>query len=244
MNTELRNYWYAICLMPHMVKTDDPEIRNKFVACLVGDELADDKEFEAMAKAVTTCTYDSCHWRYNGACFHPFRPGSVIDAIFTSVFRGDPNARPLVKEDAEDHLDNRKCAGCAMGATKWMLHESAFNGLGHVYDRMMENVAKHGTLYGYTWEKFWSQHSYAIDNVPFFEHGKFKDYEGNVRAHFKRLLERHYKILEKAVSWQVPWDKRNEREDAIAKALGTVRFELVMHFANYWEKELYKKEDA
>lgn len=244
MNTELKNYWYAMCLMPHMVKTDDPEIRNKFVACLVGDELADDKEFEAMNEAVTTHSCDWCHWRYDGACFHPFRPGGMIDAIFTSIFRGDPNATPLVKKDAEDHLDNRKCYGCTMRASKWTLHESAFNGLGHVYDRMMEDVARHGTLYGRSWEEFRKGYSGYIDNTPFFDGGSFKQYEGNIRAHFNRLLERHYKILEKAVSWHVPWDKRNEREDAIAKALGTVRFELVMHFANYWEKELYKKEDA
>ena len=241
MKADLRNYWVELCLVPYKVRHDDPEALNKFVACLVGDELADDKEFKGMSEgAVTCCSYGPCHWKYNGSCFHPFRPGSMCDALFTSVFRGDANAGPLVDGDTEGYLDHRRCCGCSIGCSKWTLQESAFNGLGRMYDEMFRTVETHRTLF-HTWKQFRSRYSHVIDKVPFFR-DSFVDYEDNIRAHFDRLAERHYKILEQAVSWK---DVSSERhDDNVANALKAIRFELVMHFANYWDKELYKREDA
>ena len=242
MKADLRNYWVELCLVPYKVSRGNPETINKFVACLVGDETADDKEFGEMSGgAVTCCAHGPCHWEHDGSCFHPFRPGSMCDALFTSVFRGEPNAKQLVDKDTEEYLDHRKCGTCSMGCSRWTLHESAFNGLGHMYDHMFEEVERHGTLF-HPWKQFRSRYSHVIDKVPFFLRGSFADYEDNIRAHFDRLAERHYNILEQGVSWKdVPLDKHN---DNVANALKAVRFELVMHFANYWDKELYKREDA
>ena len=165
----------------------------------------------------------------------------MCDALFTSVFRGEPNARQLVDKDTEGYLDRRKCCGCFIGCSRWTLQESAFYGLGHMYDEMFRTVETHRTLF-HPWKQFRSRYSHVIDKVPFFHGSPFADYEDNIRAHFDRLAERHYKILEQAVSWK---DVSSERHnDNIANALKAIRFELVMHFVNYWDKELYKREDA
>ena len=42
MKVDLQRYWALMCILPIGVGM---EHRNKYVACLIGDELADDEEF-------------------------------------------------------------------------------------------------------------------------------------------------------------------------------------------------------
>lgn len=237
MNVELRNHWVTMCLLPYKVK---PHLRNKFVACLIGDEMASDKEFAEMADdgvrvGRTACS--GCKFRYQGSCFHPFRPGDMVSAIFTSVMRGQHNAQELVDEKVEGYLDNRSCDWCSMACSQEMLWNSAFSGLNKLYDQMFDNV-KHGTFYC-KWQEFRSRYKSVIDDVPYFESGEYSEYEDNIRSHFDRMAERHYNELKAALA--APW---KEHKEAVAKALSKVRFELVTHFMNYWEARLFEKTDA
>ena len=238
MNTDLKTHWFTMCLLPHVVNKDTPEVRGKFVACLLGDEQANDAEFCEMLRNVSTYTVGPCRWRYEGACFHPFRPGSMVSAIFASCFnRDDPGITPILEDKTFDYLDHRKCVGCGMQVSKWTLLESAFHGYGRMYDDMMENAVGSRTLYGIDWVKFRKRYSGMIDDVRLFEGGCLAVYEPNVRRHLEELAEKHYKLLEVALS--APYDNVDE---AVDKAVNAIRFELVMHFSHYWEKELYKKE--
>ena len=238
MNPDLANYWAELCLMPHNVKK---EMRNKFVACLMGDEIADDNEFEEFSKGMcgAPCgSGDGCKWKYQGSCFHPFRPGNIGEAIFSSVFRNEPNAESLVNNKVVDSLDNRRCHECVLKCSEDMIWRSAFDGMGRLYDHMLQTVESHHTLYGRSWEDFRKGFSYFLDGKKYFEHGDFAKYEKNIRNHFEKMAERHYHELESALSKDY-----KDPEDMI-KAISKVRFELATHFMTYWDAEGYKNAEA
>lgn len=244
MNAELKNNWAAMCLAPYKVRK---EVRNKFVACLIGDELASDEEFMEMRNGVEGTPRDGgCKFSFMGSCFHPFRPGSLVSAIFAHCFRGQSNAEELVKKETVDHLDNRKCCGCCMTCSKYLLDESAFNGLTRLYDDMFDRV-HNGNFYGVKWEDFRERYKSSIDDVPYFDarigdNREYVKYEDNIRAHFDSMAERHYHELEAAVmDITVPYDKRN---GVVLKALSKVKFELATHFMTYWETEQYKNPET
>lgn len=236
MNVELKNNWAAMCLAPYKVRK---EVRNKFVACLIGDELASDEEFMEMRNgAVGTPGDGGCKFSFMGSCFHPFRPGSLVSAIFAECFRSQDNAKKLVEKETFDYLDNRKCCGCCMTCSRYLLDESAFHGLTLLYDDMFDRVLNRN-FYGVKWEDFRERYKRLIDDVPYFDvrvgaNREYVKYEDNIRAHFDSMVERHYHELEAAVmDITVPYDK-------VLKALRKVKFELATHFMTYWETEQYK----
>ena len=235
MKAELANSWVIMCLAPIKVSQ---EVRDKYVACLIGDEECTDLQFMTMcAHASRFVSHGSCHWCFEGSCFHPFRPGGLGSAIFTSSFRDQPNAGKLVDDATKGFLDNRKCHGeCALSLGKGFLFDSAYNGLQLLYGNMLDLASK-GALY-YKWEDFRKRYESVIDKASycFFKGDIFAKYENNIRKHFDRIAERHYHELKAAVMGK--GDKKS-----VAYAVAKVKFELATHFMNYWEKELYKEED-
>ena len=235
MKAELANSWVIMCLAPIKVSQ---EVRDKYVACLIGDEECTDLQFMTMcAHASIFVSHGSCHWCFEGSCFHPFRPGGLGSAIFTSSLRGVTNNGALVDKDTEGFLDNRKChCDCPLLLSKGFLFDSAYNGLQHLYEAMLEMASK-GTLYK-KWEDFRERYESVIDNASysFYPGDLFTKYENNIRKHFDRMAERHYHELEAAVLGK--GDKKS-----VAYAVAKVKFELATHFVNYWEKELYKEEN-
>lgn len=245
MKADLENNWIMMCLVPYCVAE---EHRNKFVACLLGDELATDEEFEKMSRGgdFHICRR-GCKFFYMGSCFHPFRSGSLCDAIFSSVFRGQPNAAPLVNGKACDALDSRRCNYCCLSlSNEW--DDTEFKRIERFYGDLIEDSSKHRTLYGRTYDELISRGLKSCEGKGFFTwHPLMKEYEDNVRRHFDKMTREHYKLVVDAIDEDSKsirdMDERNGKS-ALAKALLKVRLDLVTHWMNYWAAGKYKEEEA
>ena len=246
MKADLAKNWIMMCLIPYGVAE---EHRNKFVACMLGDEIATDEDFEKMALDMFTEKIGSgCKFSYAGACFHPFRPGSMCDAIFSDCLRGCSNASPLVNDKACDALDTRKCFGCQLSfSSDW--YGTEFNHVKRFYEELIDDASKHRTLYGRTYEEMFDRGLSQDNKFRGFFPGcvGMKQYEDNVRRHFDKMTREHYKLVVDAIDE----DERSisdvyeqNGKSALAKALLKVRLDLVTHWMNYWSAGKYKEEEA
>lgn len=243
MKVDLKNNWIVLCLAPFGVSMRHMD---KFVACLLGDELCTQDEFVDMFSDSKSPFGDSscckCKYCMSGACFHPFLPGSIVDAIFSSSFRGSGNGDAFVNEDAVHSLDNRKFGRCSMFCP-YEISKTAFNGVQMFYERLIEDACKDCSLFGVKFEKFRNGFSNYIDERDFFEKGSpYEPYIGNIRRHFDSLMERHFKMIDDAISGCKSIDL-DETKKATSKAMTRIRWELVTHYMNYWMPENYKKEE-
>ena len=243
MKVDLKNNWIVLCLAPFGVPIRHMD---KFVACLLGDELCTQDEFvEMFADAKSPFGGSSCcNCKYcmSGACFHPFLPGSIMDAIVSSSFMGRRNGDAFVNEDAVNSLENRKFGRCSMFCP-YEIRKTAFEGMQMFYDRLIEDVRKDCSLFGAKFEKFRNGFSTYIDKRYFFDKGSpYEPYLGNIRRHFDSLMERHFKMIDDAISGCRSID-RDGTEKAISKAITRIRFELVTHYMSYWLPENYKNEE-
>lgn len=245
MKADLANNWIMMCLIPYGVSE---EHRNKFVACMLGDEIASDDEFWKMAGRGCGFNGDSigCRFSFAGSCFHPFRPGSLCDAIFSSTMREYETANPLVNEEACEALDKRKCHSCYLSLSrKW--DGTEFGRIERFYSDLIEEASKHRTLYGRTYDEFISRGLKSSEWKGFFpDHSKMKQYEDNVRRHFDNMTREHYKIVVDAIeedSKSIRDVDEQNGKSALAKALLKVRLDLVTHWMNYWAAGKYKKEE-
>lgn len=246
MKADLRNYWIVMCLAPFVV---DAQHRNKYTALLLGDEIADDKEFEKMfvdggCTPAPTGYWGDCKFCFEGSCFHPFRPGSMCDAIFSSAFRGCSNGEVFTNEKACEALDGRRCRACVMCMPDSLSHKSAFYGVERFYNDLLEAASESG-LYGHTFESFRKRHADLIDTRNFFETGMYKPYEDNVRRHFDKMMERHYRCIEEAIKADAQrfYEKDGGKKE-LGKAMLSIKFELVTHWMNYWVAQKYKEVEA
>lgn len=244
MKTDLRNVWGIICLAPYWV---DSQYRNKFTSLLLGDELASDDEFVSMfdvgngfMNRKNTSYWGNCKFRISGSCFHPFRPGSMVDAIFTSSFRHVENGEQFVDKDACDALDNRACDGCTLCMPS-ILIDSAFGGLDRFYRDLLDRVCNDKYLYG-GFKDFRERYTSLIDDVPYFETGKYKEFEDNIRKHFEKMMERHYNMLSNALEQERMIIDRKDKK-MLAHAINLIKFEFVTHWKTYWAAQKYKEEE-
>ena len=244
MKADLSNNWIMMCLIPYGVAE---EHRNKFVACMLGDEIASDEEFCKMAYG--GCEFNlgavGCKFSYDGSCFHPFRPGSLCDAIFSSVMRGCVNAGPLVNEEACKALDHRRCLHCCLSLSKkW--DNTDFERIERFYSDLIEDASKHRTLYGRTYDELISRGLKSSEGKGFFMWlPNMKQYEDNVRRHFDKMTREHYKLIVDAIdedSKSISDEDEQNGKSALAKALLKVRLDLVTHWMNYWSSGKYKEE--
>lgn len=246
MKADLANNWIMMCLLPYGVAE---EHRNKFVACMLGDEIASDEEFWNMAD--DGCEFKigevGCKFSYDGSCFHPFRPGSLFDAISSSVMRGCGNAGSLVNEEACKALDHRHCHYCCLSLSKkW--DNTEFERVRRFYSDIIDDASNHRTLYGRTYDGLISSGLKSSEGRGFFPgHPKMKQYEDNVRRHFDKMTREHYKLIVDAIDEDsksiLDVDEQNGKS-ALAKALLKVRLDLVTHWMDYWAAGKYKKEEA
>ena len=245
MKADLMNSWIMMCLLPNVVRDEHID---KYVACLLGDEMATDEEFAGMA--YTGCSHvceNGCRFLYDGQCFHPFRPGSVFGAIFATAFRHEA-AKDLVRESNVKALDSRdrRCHGCCCLRIPGFreIEDSAFACVERFYDELIECASKHKTLWSRSYGAFRNAYARGIDSKGYFlDCSSLKDYEQNVRRHFDRMMEYHFKIVEDAIAEDAksPIDKGGKSE--LGKSLMKLRFDLVTHGMNYWGAEGYKEED-
>lgn len=222
--------------MPHKISKDN---RDKFVACLLGDELMTDKEFaEVFNSGHVMCGGWNCGFCYHETCAHPFRPGSLVDFIFADAFSGHDNAKELIDDEAAEALNSRKCCGCSDYFGGNVL-DTAFRGIKMFYDWMFERD-KYGYLCNIPdWDDFrkrgWGNY---FDGVPLFKDGnEYGQYEDNIRKHFLDMMRSDYDKLVSVVSEN---KGRINSSEEINKCIAEIKYGLVMHFVNYWEKEEYK----
>lgn len=246
MKADLANNWIMMCLIPYGVAE---EHMNKFVACMLGDEIASDDEFLKMSTRVFGFNpgTDCCRFSFEGSCFHPFRPGSLCDAIFSSTMREYESAKPLVNEEACKALDQRRCHHCCLSLSgEW--DETEFERVRRFYSDLIEDASKHRTLYGRTYDDLISMGRRYSEGKGFFPgYPLMKQYEDNVRRHFDKMTREHYKIVVDAIDE----DSKSLRDlndgngkSALAKALMKVRLDLVTHWMNYWAAGKYKEEEV
>ena len=244
MKTDLANSWILMSLLPYGV-ADDPEYRNKYVACLIGDELATWPEFLELGDHPfgTPVQYRengmSCKFNYSGSCFHPFLPGSMVDAIFSDCMRGHDNAGPLVNETACRALDHRSCRGCCLHMAR-VDDDSAFAIVERFYDSLFDILSKEKYLYWKSFDEFMEKdvgHAATLSDKKFLLGGSAQ-YEENVRDHFEKMMRRHFQVAFDAS--RSGGGKIENEENAVAKALLSIRMDLVTHWRNYWVPGKYK----
>lgn len=224
---------------------------DKFVACMLGDELADSREFIAMtsqcewpddAKPAIMGHYrlvapGGCRYCFNGACFHPFRPGSMIGAIFADCFGrlGSRDADSLIDKTSEKAMEYRSCTGCRFNMQPYRSKEdSAFAGLQYFYRDMFEDVEKHHTLFSRDFDTFRKRYESYLKDPYWPEGNPLREYEDNIRDHFERMIRRHYAMMEEGV-------KDGGKE--LADARLSVIMELVMHW-RYWLDGKFKSKEV
>lgn len=240
MKADLCDSWILLAIAPFGVSGEQ---RNKYVSCLLGDELADDDEFWKLCESQFVVDGYSigseCKHCYRGSCFHPFRPGQLAMAIFADCFGSQPNAKEITPEKEKEFLGNRRCRGCAIRVTE-KLHDTAFYGVRKFYEEMLERVTKHRTLYGIKYEKFRSDYGRGINGIKYFSMGDpINGYEDNVSGHFEKMMQHHYESLERAILRDTGKLKDKELNDAIQRVI----YDLVTHFSWYWEAGKYKEKD-
>ena len=245
MKADLANNWILMCLLPNVVKD---ELVDKYVACLLGDEIATDHEFDGMR--VMGYHYpvgDGCRFQFNGTCYHPFRPGSMVSAIFATSFRGELNAKEIVKDEILDVMDNRerRChppCGCCLSVPDFRnMDDSAFLCIERFYEELFER-AKAKTLYGRTYADFRSNYARGIDEKGFFfDCSPLKEYEDNIRRHFNEMMKEHFDLISNAIDEDAMSIEDKKGKSNLGKAIVKVRFDLVTHSMNYWAQEKYKE---
>lgn len=237
MDGHLRSDWVELCLMPHNVRK---ESWDKFTACLLGDEKMNDEEFAKAFGGGGGCGDGSCQYCYQGACAHPFRPGSLVGMIAASVWSSTPNAKPLWNEKEKEYLDHRGCFNCSDCCSQKRLFDSAFKGLERFYEDILEKLEK-----GYPipeWEEYrkrnWGPY---FDGIEFFpDGGRYAQYEDNIRKHFLNMVRRDYDKAVAVLSEKCEIGKYDEHKKHVAECIGEIRFGLLTHFITYWSKEGYK----
>lgn len=249
MKTDLARNWVKMAVLPY---GPADKFRNKYVACLLGDEIATDKEFREMSESHSDLTSliptSGCMFSYNGSCFHPFRTGCIVDAIFADCFGGEANAAPIVNKEALSALENRgcsRCLGCCLKMER-VDDDSAFYAVSRFYDVLIE-AATSNSLYWGKYEEFVDRHvGTGIDGKKFLDN--LPQYEENVRAHFDKMMRRHFKLVMDASEadgglWNLGDDERRKKSQ-LPRAILTIRFDLVTHWMSYWIAGKYKEKEA
>lgn len=245
MKADLANNWILMSILPYGV-ADDPEFRNKYVACMLGDELATWNEFLELGAHPfgSPVLYGekgtSCKFNYGGSCFHPFLPGSMVDAIFSDCMRGHDNAGPLVNKTACEALDSRSCRGCCLHFAL-LDDDSGFEVVRRFYDRLIEIMEKDRFMYWNSFEEFQDKECNGDMSGKKFLKGGFSQYDDNVRDHFDKMMRWHFKLAHDAC-------RSNSRGDdsikEISKAMMLIRLDLVTHWRNYWAQGKYKEKEV
>lgn len=240
MKADLASWWTLLAVAPFGVTG---EMRNKYVACLLGDELADDDEFREMSRnqfvSEGMLRGTSCRFEYRGTCFHPFRPGQLAMAIFADCLGGYSTAEKIVPQEEKRLLDCRGCEGCIFKVTE-ELADSSFGGVSRMYGEMLERAGK-GSLYSVPYEKFRSDYAWGIDKNKYFAYGEpLAKFEDNVRRHFDGLMKYHYNSIEAAIRRSYG---KVKGDNELCDAIQSVKLDLVTHFMWYWIPEKYKEAD-
>lgn len=243
MKADLANSWIMMAILPNVVKD---EVINKYVACLLGDEIADNREFAGMM--VNGWHYpagDGCRFNFNGTCYHPFRPGSMMSAILAMSFRGERNAKGLVKDEIYEVMDddNRRCrhCGCCLSIPGYReMEDSAFLCVERFYEELFERAGGR-SLYGRTYMDFRKVYARGIDEKGFFlDCSHLKEYEPNIRRHFDEMMKSHFDLISDAIDRDSMSIEDKKGKSCLGKAIMKVRLDLVMHSRNYWAQEKYK----
>lgn len=232
---DLENNWVSLCLMPHRV---NEAMRDKFVACLLGDEEMTDAEFNQTFAGCPSGR--GCEFCFEGACSHPFRPGSLVGMIFASCLGDQKNAKELVNENDKRHLETRRCYGCTECFSSQRLLDGPFRGIQQFYERLFDE-AEHD-YHTIDWDDFrnrgWGCY---FDGCKFFpDGGMYYPYEENVRKHFLDMMRADFDELAAVMNEKRDYTKYKERKAKIEKCVAGIKFRLITHFMNYWEKEGYK----
>lgn len=249
MKADLANFWELLCIFPTHVPE---EHRNKYVACLLGDEELSAEEFEKLAFSSTEnshCNDTSCKWRFNGACFHPFRPGGLIETIFSHIGKelGD-SGKILSYPGLDASMESRKCEvrKCEWRMPEWA-EESAFRGVADFYRQVIfkGDLSIPSAYYAQPYEKVRERYTCSIDEKPFFPQSKegcCPYSEDEIRTHFEEMMHRHYDMLLNAGKFKAE-DGMNRTREGISKALDLIRLDLLMHWKIFWATKSQKKEE-
>lgn len=245
MKADLANSWIMMCIVPNVVTG---EMVDKYVACLLGDEMATDYEFDGMRmKGYHWPVGEGCRFSFNGTCYHPFRPGSMISAIFATSFRGESNAGSLVKKEILDVMDSReRCCrppcGCCLSLPGFReMEDSAFACIERFYEELFER-AKSRSLYGRTFAEFRDFYARGFfEKGFFFDCSQIKEYEDNIRRHFNEMMKEHFDLISNAIDEDAMSIEDKKGKSNLGKAIVKVRFDLVTHSMNYWAQEKYKE---
>lgn len=245
MKADLANSWIMMAIVPNVVTGD---FVDKYVACLLGDEIATDDEFDGMR--VKGCHWpvgNGCRFNLNGTCYHPFRPGSMISAIVATSFRGQDNSGSLVNNKIVDVMDSqeRRChppCGCCLSLPGFReMENSAFACIERFYEELFER-AKSKTLYGRTFAEFRDFYARGfLDKGFFFDCSQLKEYEPNIRCHFNEMMKEHFDLISNAIDEDAMSIEDRKGKSHLGKALVKVRLDLVTHSMNYWAKGKYKE---
>ena len=245
MKADLANSWIMMCIVPNVVTG---EMVDKYVACLLGDEMATDHEFDGMRlTGYHWPVGEGCRFCLNGMCYHPFRSGSMISAIFATSFRGEANAGSLVKKEILDVMDSRerRCrppCGCCLSLPGFReMEDSAFACIERFYEELFER-AKSRSLYGRTFAELRDFYARGIDkNGFFFDCSQLKEYEDNIRRHFNEMMKEHFDLISNAIDEDAMSIEDRKGKSNLGKAIVKVRLDLVTHSMNYWANGKYKE---
>lgn len=241
MNVDLTDNWIEMSLMPVIV---DNGWIDQYVAYLLGDEMASDAGFaELMGHVRVLASGRGCRFSFNGSCFHPFRPYSLVEGIFSaSVGR---LSEAFTNEGVEDALRNRRCDGlCHLGYASHS-SDSALFGIGKLYREVFDTLASEYGCFA-RFAVFKDRWNCLVDGAKL-DLGDLQKYEDNVRAHFWRLFERHYGIASNACRdglGECAGDSQSDRRSRVYRADMQIRFELVTHCQTYWKAGKYKEHES
>ena len=245
MKADLANSWIMMAIVPNIVTGDSID---KYVACLLGDEMATDDEFDGiMVKGDHWPVDDGCRFNFDGTCYHPFRPGSMIGAISSTIFRVHDNDGSLVNKDIVDIMDSnkRRCnppCGCCLSIPGFReMEDSAFACIERFYKELFER-AKSRSLYVRTFAEFRDFYARGFfEKGFFFECSQLKEYEDNIRRHFNDMMKEHFELISNAIDEDSMSIDDRKGKSHLGKAILKVRLDLVTHSMNYWAKEKYKE---
>ena len=245
MKADLANSWIMMCIVPNIIAG---EMVDKYVACLLGDEMATDDEFDGMmVKGDHWPVDDGCRFNFNGTCYHPFRPGSMIGAISSTIFRVHDNAGSLVNKDIVDIMDSNKRSchppcGCCLSIPGFVeMEDSAFACIERFYKELFER-AKSRSLYARTFAEFRDFYARGFfEKGFFFDCSQLKEYEDNIRRHFNEMMKEHFDLISNAIDEDSMSIEERKGKSHLGKAILKVRLDLVTHSMNYWAKGKYKE---
>ena len=245
MKADLANSWIMMAIVPNVVTVD---FVDKYVACLLGDEMATDYEFNGqIEKGYHFQVGDGCRFNFDGMCYHPFRPGSIIGAISATIFGGHDNAGSLVNKEIVDIMDSRerRChppCGCCLSIPGFReMEDSAFACIERFYKELFGRAISK-TIYGSKFAEFMDFYARGIDKKVFFlDCSHLKKYEDNIRRHFKNMMKDHYYLILNAIDEDAMSIEDRKGKSHLGKALVKVRLDLVTHSMSYWAKEKYKE---